>query len=112
LSQFLMDIAQHYSIGIWSSPGDQYVQSISNLIKPPDVNYEFVWGRSKCTLKRDLETDLYEYEKKLAQLKKKGFSLESMLIVDDTREKARSNYGNAIYIQEFTGDPKDTELQY
>ena len=108
LEMFLTNIAKHYRVGIWSSAGDEYVQTISDQIKPPQINYEFVWGRSRCTLKRDMETDTFEYAKKLSKLKKKGFSLEDILIVDDTHQKAKSNYGNAIYIKEFTGD--DTDL--
>ncbi|HEX2629843.1 MAG TPA: HAD family hydrolase [Chitinophagaceae bacterium] len=112
LDQFLIDISQHYVIGIWSSAGDMYVQTIAEKIKPQEIDYAFVWGRSRCTFKRDMERDFYEYEKKLSKLKSKGYSLESMLIVDDTREKARSNYGNAIYIREFTGNREDVELQH
>lgn len=112
LEMFLANIAKHYKVGIWSSAGDEYVQAISYQIKPLEINYEFVWGRSRCTLKRDTETDSFEYEKKLSKLKKKGFSLENILIVDDTHQKAKSNYGNAIYIKEFTGDPTDLELKY
>lgn len=112
LEMFLNNIAMHYKVGIWSSAGDDYVQAISDQIKPPGINYEFVWGRSRCTLKRDMETDSFEYEKKLSKLKKKGFPLENILIVDDTHQKAKSNYGNAIYVKEFTGDPTDLELKY
>jgi TFIIF-interacting CTD phosphatase-like protein len=63
-------------------------------------------------MKRDHEYDRYYSEKRLDNLKKKGFALEQTLIVDDSPEKARINYGNAIYIREFTGDPNDKELQY
>jgi carboxy-terminal domain RNA polymerase II polypeptide A small phosphatase len=52
------------------------------------------------------------YEKRLDKLKKKGFRLEQILIIDDSPEKARANYGNAIHIKEFTGDPNDCELRY
>lgn len=112
LDQFLIDISQHYTVGIWSSAGDLYVQTIAEKIKPPGVDFAFVWGLSRCTLKRDVERDIFEYEKKLSRLKNKGYSMESMLIVDDTREKSRSNYGNAIYISEFTGNRDDVELPH
>ena len=111
VERFLVTIASHYKLAIWSSAGDIYVQTIAERIKPKEIDFEFVWGRSRCTLKRDMETDTYEYEKKLSKLKKKGFALETTLIVDDTHQKARSNYGNAIYIKEFTGDPNDMELE-
>ena len=63
-------------------------------------------------MKRDVLLDTYTYEKRLNKLKSKGFSLEQILIVDDTPSKAQSNYGNAIYIQEYRGDANDQEPQF
>ncbi|MBO9204098.1 MULTISPECIES: HAD family hydrolase [Niastella] len=109
---FLSDIAQHFTIGIWSSASDDYVAEIVGHIMPATIEPLVVWGRSKCTMKRDYDYDNYYYEKRLDKLKKKGFPLEQILIVDDSPEKARTNYGNAIYISEFTGDANDKELQF
>ena len=36
--------------------------------------------------------------------------MDSILIVDDTAEKSRANYGNAIPIRGFRGDLEDREL--
>jgi RNA polymerase II subunit A small phosphatase-like protein len=52
----------------------------------------------------------YEYTKKLHKLKRKGYKLEQILIVDDTPAKLAFNYGNAIHIKPFTGSPIDSEL--
>jgi RNA polymerase II subunit A small phosphatase-like protein len=112
LEYFLQEAAKHFTLGIWSSAGDEYVNGIVNTIRPPIVNFEFVWARSKCSLKRDRTYDTYYFEKRLDKLKKRGFPLEQILIVDDTAEKASSNYGNAIYIKEFTGNPEDSELLF
>jgi carboxy-terminal domain RNA polymerase II polypeptide A small phosphatase len=111
LRQFLADIAKHFSLGIWSSAGDDYVNEIVRHIKPDNVDFVVVWGRSKCSLKRDLTFDTYCFEKRLDKLKKKSFRLEQILVVDDSPSKSRTNYGNAIYIKEFTGDTSDNELQ-
>jgi carboxy-terminal domain RNA polymerase II polypeptide A small phosphatase len=110
LDEFLMLIKDHFSIGIWSSAGDEYVNSIVNEIKSHELNFEIIWARSKCTPRRDLERDMSYWEKRLEKLKKKGFALEKILIVDDSPEKAKSNFGNAIYIKSFMGDPADGEL--
>jgi RNA polymerase II subunit A small phosphatase-like protein len=56
------------------------------------------------------EWGYYEYTKKLHKLKRKGYKLEQILIVDDTPAKPAFNYGNAIYIKPFTGSPTDSEL--
>lgn len=112
LRQFLVDISKHFSIGIWSSASDDYVNEIVRHIKPDNVDFVVVWGRSKCSLKRDLTFDTYFFEKRLDKLKKKGFGLEQILVVDDSPSKSRTNYGNAIYIKEFAGDTSDKELQF
>lgn len=110
LTWFLEQAAEHFSVGIWSSAGDDYVNSIVQMIKPPSVEFKIVWGRSKCTLKRNKTFDYYYFEKRLDKLKKQGISLSHILIVDDTVEKAASNYGNAIYINEYKGNTDDAEL--
>jgi RNA polymerase II subunit A small phosphatase-like protein len=112
LRQFLADISRHFSIGIWSSASDDYVSEIVRHIKPDNVDFVVVWGRSKCSVRRDLTFDTYCFEKRLDKVKKKGFKLEQILVVDDSPSKSRTNYGNAIYIKEFTGDRSDTELKF
>ena len=112
LEKFLVDISKHYTIGIWSSADDDYVTEIVKNIKPENVTFEIVWGRSRCSIKRDYDMDNYIFEKRLDKLKKKGFRLEQIIIVDDTPEKSRNNYGNAIYIQEFLGNTTDEELNH
>ena len=112
LDQFLVDISKHFKIGIWSSADDDYVTEIANNIKPDNVELEIIWGRSRCSLKRDYTFDNYYFEKRLNKLKKKGFRLEKIIIVDDTPQKSRNNYGNAIYINEFSGNATDEELKH
>jgi TFIIF-interacting CTD phosphatase-like protein len=112
LDKFLIEISKHFTIGIWSSADDIYVTEIVNKIKPDNVAFEIVWGRSRCTLKRDFSLDNYYYEKRLKKLKQKGFKLEQIIIVDDSLEKSRNNFGNAIYIKEYTGNSTDEELKH
>ncbi|MGC4104064.1 NIF family HAD-type phosphatase [Ferruginibacter sp.] len=112
LDKFLTDISKHYTLGIWSSADDKYVTEIVNKIKPDNITFEIIWGRSRCTLKHNRTYDNYYFEKKLDKLKRKGFKLEQIIIVYDTPEKSTSNYGNAVYIKEFTGDTADEELMH
>lgn len=112
LDIFLEKVSRLYKIGIWSSGDDDYVEDIVKHIKPNTVNFEFLWGRSKCTPRRDFDSDVYYFEKRLDKLKNKGFEMSKILIVDDSPEKTKNNYGNAIYIQEFTGNKEDIELKY
>lgn len=112
LDDFLINISSHFKVGIWSSAGDTYVNEIVKQIKPASIEFEIIWGRSKCSVKRDFALDTLNFEKRLDKLKKKGFQLEKIIIVDDSPENSRVNYGNAVYIKEFTGDKSDEELNH
>jgi len=107
LIEFLHSVQNDFKIGVWSSAGDEYVANMVANIFPENYKLEFVWGRSKCTIKRDMSLDKFYFSKSLKKLKTKGYGLDRILIVDDSPEKANENYGNAIYIKEFKGEPDD-----
>ncbi|KAB1160484.1 HAD family hydrolase [Tenacibaculum aiptasiae] len=110
LMKFLTEMNKYFKLAIWSSADDKYVNDIVKLIKPAEIEFEFVWARSRCTPRRDYQLDKYVHEKRLKKVKKQGFKLEKTLIVDDSPKKTRDNFGNAIYILPFEGNQKDNEL--
>lgn len=79
---------------------------------------KFIWGRDQATQKRELN-DFYEtgigseiyYVKSLKKVKRKGYPLERIVIIDDSPHKSKLNYGNAIYPKSFKGDENDNELE-
>ncbi len=109
---FLEAISMDFDLAIWSSADDMYVQDIVEKIKPSIIDFQFIWSRSRCTTTRDYDLDRYVHEKRLKKVKKMGYSLERMLIIDDSPEKTKDNYGNAIYINPYEGDLQDQELQF
>lgn len=110
LTEFLLSLKDDFKVAVWSSASDDYVKSIVLNSFPENYQLEFIWGRSKCSLKRDMTFDSYYFSKPFKKLKSKGYDLEKILIVDDSPEKTEKNYGNAIYIKEFKGTP-DEELK-
>lgn len=123
LKEFLEQVKNDFLIAVWSSASDDYVEAVVENLFPNDYPLEFVWGRKRCTYRskrfsenfgrymEDYETP-YFYLKPLDKVKRKGYKLERILIVDDSPEKTQNNYGNAIYPKEFTGSPTDDELLY
>lgn len=111
LNWFLETIHSVFDLAIWSSADDRYVQGITELALPAELNFKFIWGRSHYTLRRDLDRDEYIYVKRLKKVKRFSYRLEEVLMVDDSPEKSRDNYGNAIYISPFQGDALDMELK-
>ena len=110
LATFLREVSERYLLAVWSSSSDDYAEAIAEHLRPADIKFEFVWGRSRCTRKHDLELGQVFFQKRLDKLKRRGFRKDQMLIVDNTPRKVRANYGNAIYVRDFEGDLSDTEL--
>eukprot|EP01119_Soliformovum_irregulare_P000858 TRINITY_DN10629_c0_g1_i2.p1 TRINITY_DN10629_c0_g1~~TRINITY_DN10629_c0_g1_i2.p1 ORF type:complete len:120 (-),score=23.30 TRINITY_DN10629_c0_g1_i2:7-366(-) len=57
-----------------------------------------------------METRQQYVVKSLKKVKKKGWSLSNVLIIDDKPATFERNYGNAIRVHPFEGDPSDDEL--
>ncbi|MFA0964934.1 HAD family hydrolase [Roseivirga sp. BDSF3-8] len=121
LDTFLQYSLSHYRVAIWSSASDDYVYNIVEWLGIGEC-LEFIWGRSRTTTRVISATDdygqydqdrpsHYGYVKPLKKVRRRGYDLNRVLIVDDTPAKVRGNYGNAIYVTEFKGSPDDTELK-
>ncbi|PHN04310.1 HAD family hydrolase [Flavilitoribacter nigricans] len=123
LDAFLQQIREHFLIAIWSSASDDYVEAITGEILPANIEPEFIWGRSRGTFSRrprideygyyvDLYSGHYRLTKPLKKVKRLGYDLRRILIVDDSPHKVEQNYGNAVYPTAYTGQPGDKELKF
>lgn len=121
LKDFLMSVQRFYELSIWSSAGDEYVTEVIAKTILSEFNFSFVWGNSRAVFRRNFELeeqriineirDHYQYVKPLKKVRRKGYKLERILIVDDTPHKSKLNYGNAIYPHPYEGEENDRELQ-
>ncbi|MCY1000827.1 HAD family hydrolase [Myxococcus sp. MISCRS1] len=119
LARFLADCARRFRLALWSAASDDYVAALTERILPPGLRLDFAWGRSRCTFAVDsariqeegfMDPSHYGYVKKLRKLRRRGYRLERVLIVDDTPATCVHNHGNAIYVKPFEGDVEDAEL--
>jgi len=121
LSDFLDSVSLYYNLALWSSASDDYVYKVVENTILKEYDFKFVWGRSKATFRRNYEldelriygntNDHYHYVKSLKKVKKLGFPINRVLIVDDSPHKSKLNYGNAIYPSAFEGNQDDIELR-
>lgn len=119
LNQFLHQIEQDFDLAVWSSASDDYVYAAVSKIFVDPSKLHFVWGRSRATFRRSMDPTGYmldpwdhlHYLKPLTKVKRRGWRLERVLIVDDTPEKCVRNYGNAVHPRPYTGDEEDEELK-
>ncbi|MBN1853686.1 MAG: HAD family hydrolase [Pirellulales bacterium] len=110
LDEFLTAVASEYQLAVWSSATSDYVTAVVDKLLPSNVELEFVWARKRCVRRMDFDRQEQVWLKDLRKVKKQGYDLERTLIVDDEPLKLVRNYGNAIYIKPFVGDPLDAEL--
>lgn len=112
VDEFLTRVYAVYQIAIWSKGGSGYVEPcVDELLKgfPAPV---FVWSYRRCTRRFDHEAFEAYYIKDLKKVVKRGFAKERMLIVDDLPSNSERNFGNAVYIAPFEGEPEDAELEH
>lgn len=122
LDDFLTAVSTMYDLAVWSSASDDYVKAVVANIFPKLDALQFVWGRSRATYRHiaytdDFTANAYDpehffYIKDLSKVRRLGWPLERVLIVDDTPEKCIRNYGNAIYPTPYEGSLQDEELPH
>ncbi len=110
LDEFLHESSRYFDLAVWSSASEGYVSGVVREVIPDSLELQFAWGRSRCVQSVDRESRQLIFRKDLRKVTKKRFDLNRILIVDNDSQKLRKNYGNAIYIKNFCGNPEDDEL--
>ena len=109
LKEFLEYAFDNFKVAIWSAGGEDYINAIVDKLGVDKSKLEFIWTRDRCTIKINQSGDYYG-EKNLNKVRKIGWDLDDVLILDDVEETAKNNYGNLIKIKPFYNDKSDTEL--
>lgn len=110
VDRFLAFCVQNFKVGVWTTAGEEFAEEVVQNIFAPDYNLEFLWPHQRCTRVFDSETLEVYYIKNLKKLKRQGYRLEEMIMVDDTPRKLARNYGNLVRINEWLGEQSDREL--
>ena len=111
VEQFLGTVRPAFDLAIWSSSTADYVATIVRAVFPAEIILTFQWSRLRCTHRYHPERQESYWVKDLKKVKRLGYDLCRVLVVDDSPEKLERNYGNAVYVKPFEGDPTDRELQ-
>jgi carboxy-terminal domain RNA polymerase II polypeptide A small phosphatase len=110
LEDFLEFAFKEFSVGIWTSSGEHYAREVAAKMIRPSQKLALFWWSSRCTRRRNLETDELYWVKDLKKVKRLGYRLEHVIVVDDSPEKLERSYGNHIQIEPYAGDTTDHEL--
>lgn len=108
--EFIRLVSGAYRLAVWTSSSPMYAAGVCGALFGDECPLEFVWACDRCTPTRDFATDSWSQAKRLRKVKRKGFDLDRVLMVDDSPEKLAKNYGNLVQVSQFLGDPSDDEL--
>jgi carboxy-terminal domain RNA polymerase II polypeptide A small phosphatase len=95
--EFLSACARLCPIAIWSSADDDYVSSIAKQLVDNETG---------------LKRKEYQNIKPLEKIKRKGYQMNNLLIIDDSLYKVKDNPNNYFIIEAFVGNQQDQELKY
>ena len=101
---------ENFQVGIWTTAVKDFARTVVENIFSSDYPLKFLWSCDRCTRMYDSELMQPYYIKNLAKLKRKGYRLEEIIMVDDTPQKLEKNYGNLVRVIEWRGDVEDNEL--
>lgn len=110
IEEFWKSASEWFEMAVWTSSGAAYASlTVRGLLGAAPL--AFLWSRERCTRRYDPERQDEYWLKDLKKVERLGYSLDRILMVDDSPEKLQRNYGNHIRVTPFVGDPNDIELQ-
>ena len=103
--KFLAQMAKIFDLAVWTSATEDYASDIVKTLFPSPPM--FLWCRERCVRRINPETRELEFIKDLKKLRRLGWDLANVLVVDDSPEKLARNYGNLVRVPPFTGGQDD-----
>lgn len=111
LAEFLAFCFANADVAVWTSSGSWYANIVTKMIFSDEQHQalHFIFSREKCIQRMDFYRYENVYIKDLKKLKKR-YSLEQIIMIDNSPEKLARNYGNLVRVTDFCGEPDDSEL--
>jgi RNA polymerase II subunit A small phosphatase-like protein len=108
---FLADCLAHFTVAVWTASGALYARDVvAALFGERAEELAFFWTAARCTRRYDPESMGWYTRKSLRKVRRLGYSLDEVLIIDNTPATYEANYGNAVRVCDYTGDLTDDEL--
>lgn len=111
LEEFIDFCFRFFKVAVWTSSSQLYAQTIAETLFSQGYSLEFLFARDRCVRRFDPELQSFFYIKDLSKVKKKGYTLEQIIMLDDTPQKLSRHYGNLVRVKEWLGDESDDELK-
>ena len=102
--------ASRFDIAVWSSSSEQYVEAVTAALFSHSAPLKFSWSVSRCVQKVDPRTNGYIYVKDLRKVIRHGYTVDEILMIDDSPEKLQRQPARHLWVPAFIGDPDDKVL--
>lgn len=110
LNEFLDTVLEWFDVAVWSS-APSYVQGVTERLFMNLGTLRFAWSNERCTRRYDPELLEEYWVKDLRKVRRAGYALERVVVLDDTPAKLERHYGNHLRLRPFMGERDDRELQ-
>jgi carboxy-terminal domain RNA polymerase II polypeptide A small phosphatase len=110
VDRFLARMNSMFELAVWTSSTPLLAKAVVPLLFSEEIKLSFVWARDRCTYRYNPDKGIHYWAKNLDKLKKRGYKLEEVIMVDDTPDKLSQHYSNLVSVTSFEGDPLDREL--
>ncbi len=110
VDEFLSFCFANFDVAIWTAAGSEFANDIEREMIRVHGEPEFVWSSERCTPRFDPNAFETIPLKNLQKVKRRGYNLDQVIMVDDTPQKLAKNYGNLVRVNEYLGSVDDTEL--
>ncbi len=110
LDLFVATVRDWFDLAVWTNSSRNYAEVVVAHVFP-STSLRFFWSGDRTTMRYDSELQTRHTVKDLKKVRRAGFDLKRVLMVDDTPGNLRRHYGNHIRVSEFTGDAADAELR-
>ena len=102
--------ADNFDIAVWSSSSKAYVEAVTEHVFGNRYPTKFSWAENRCVQKVDPRTNGYVYIKDLRKVQKHGYSVNEIVMIDDSPEKLQRQPRSHLGITPFLGDVNDSAL--
>ena len=110
VDRFIESVSRLFQLAVWTSSSSLYADSVVSNLFANHSDLAFVWSRDRCTPSFDPATYRHDFAKNLNKVKKLGYDLRDVVMVDDTPTKLARHYGNLVRVKPYQGEQMDSEL--
>lgn len=108
--RFVQTVFDWYYVAVWSSATAGYLNTVLDKLIPDTEKLQFVWARDRCTFRYDSRAGDHYFLKDLKKVKRRGYDLDRVLVIEDDPRTMERSYGNLIKVAPYYGNPSDREL--